>query len=85
MEMLFCQSCGMPMQEENLLGTNKDGSKNKEYCTYCYQNGEFAQPNMTMEEMIEVCVPFMKEDGMNPEEARALLKSQFPNLKRWSK
>jgi len=35
MEQKFCQSCGMPLNPE-VLGTEKDGSKNEEYCTYCY-------------------------------------------------
>ena len=29
-EMKICQSCGMPMQEEQ-YGTNKDGSRNEMY------------------------------------------------------
>ena len=37
----FCQSCAMPLNPE-VLGTNADGSKNEDYCTYCYQNGAFA-------------------------------------------
>ena len=37
-EMKICQSCGMPMQEEQ-YGTNQDGSKNDTYCCYCYKDG----------------------------------------------
>ena len=33
-ELKICQSCGMPMQEEQ-YGTNRDGSKNHTYCCYC--------------------------------------------------
>jgi len=36
-----------------------------------------------MEEMIETCVPFMEEQGMNKEEARALLEKELPKLRRW--
>ena len=28
----------MPLTEE-VLGTNADGSKNEEYCMYCYREG----------------------------------------------
>ena len=38
----FCQSCGMPLTEE-VLGTNADGSKNEDYCMYCYKDGKFLQ------------------------------------------
>ena len=31
METKFCQSCGMPLQKNEELGTNHDGSKNEEY------------------------------------------------------
>ena len=33
----LCQSCAMPLTEESLLGTNADGTKNGEYCIYCYK------------------------------------------------
>jgi hypothetical protein len=50
MEMKFCQSCGMPLND-HVLGTNADGSKNEDYCMYCYKDGKFLQ-DCTMEEMI---------------------------------
>ena len=31
MELKICQSCGMPMQEEQ-YGTETDGSRNDTYC-----------------------------------------------------
>ena len=79
-EMIFCQSCGMPLEKEEDYGTNKDGGKNREYCVHCYESGAFTQ-DVTMEEMIEVCVPFMTD--MKPEEAKAVLKEELPKLKRW--
>ena len=56
-EMKFCQSCGMPLTED-VLGTNADGSKNEDYCMYCYRDGKFLQ-DCTMEEMIEHCAQFI--------------------------
>ena len=50
-DMKFCQSCGMPLTD-NVLGTNADGSKNEDYCMYCYKDGKFLQ-DCTMDEMIE--------------------------------
>ena len=55
----FCQSCAMPMTEE-LFGTNADGSKNEDYCMYCFKDGEFTS-DMTMEEMIAFCSEKMVE------------------------
>lgn len=83
MEQKYCQSCGMPMEDEKLYGTEKDGTKSVDYCTYCYQNGSFGKPGETVEQMIESCIPFMKNDGMNEEEARKILTETLPKLKRW--
>ena len=83
-EMVFCQSCAMPMGEDD-FGTEKDGSKCQDYCKYCYQDGEFTD-NRTMEEMIDFCVPKTAEaTGMSEEEARKMSEEFFPKLKRWMK
>ena len=81
----ICQSCGMPMTENN-HGTNSDGSKNDDYCKYCFANGSFTK-DRTMEETIESCIPFLIEDGdcETEEQARELLMKIIPNLKRWKK
>lgn len=81
----YCQSCGMPLTDEALLGTEKEGHKNQDYCTYCYEEGSFKQPNLTVEEMIDICVPHLKGDGMPANEARTMLTSFLPSLKRWRK
>lgn len=82
--MKFCQSCAMPMTDDD-FGTEKDGSKSEEYCKYCYQNGEFTS-DITMEEMIDFCVPKTAEaTGMSEEEARKMSEEFFPQLKRWMK
>ncbi len=90
MEILFCQSCGMPLQAPEHFGANKDGSANQEYCCYCYKEGAFTS-NCTMEEMIEHCAQFVDEFNkdsqtqFSKEEAIAEMKKYFPTLKRWTK
>lgn len=83
--MHFCQSCGMPLSPE-LSGTEADGSKSADYCQYCYQNGAFTG-DMTMEEMIDFCTPFMVQNNPNltPEQAKEQMFRFFPMLKRWKK
>ena len=87
--MRFCQSCGMPLNDEN-HGTNADGSKNEDYCIYCYKDGKFTN-DCTMEEMIEFCSQFVDEVNkempkpMTKEEYKVMLKQVFPLLKRWKK
>lgn len=77
----ICQSCGMPLTKDEHFATEKDGTRNQEYCVYCYKDGQFVQADMTMDQMIDVCVPFMED--MTPEKARELLQQQLPTLKRW--
>jgi len=85
----FCQSCGMPLTDE-VLGTNADGSKNEDYCMYCYRDGKFLQ-ECTMEEMIEHCAQFVNEvnkglpQPITKEEYIGQMKMYFPQLKRWRK
>ena len=82
----YCQSCGMPMEKEEQFGTNADGSKNEDYCVYCYKNGAFTS-NVDMDGMIDFCVPIMvaEDSKMTEESARKMLKDFFPTLKRWKK
>ena len=89
MEQKFCQSCGMPLTDE-ILGTNADGTKNGDYCIYCYKDGKFLQ-DCTMDEMIEHCAQFVDEVNKNlprpmtKEEYIGQMKTYFPHLKRWRK
>ncbi len=86
----ICQSCAMPMDDERVYGTNADGTKNPDYCIYCYKDGEFLQ-KCTMEEMIEHCAGFVNEVNKNlehpitKEEYIGQMKMYFPHLKRWRK
>ena len=88
-EMKFCQSCGMPLNDQ-VLGTNADGSKNEDYCMYCYKDGKFLQ-DCTMDEMIEHCSQFVDEVNKNmpkpmtKDEYKQMMRQYFPMLKRWKK
>ena len=82
--MVFCQSCGMPLGKDEDFGTNADGIKNDEYCLYCYQNGKFTRPDITLEEMIEQTSKAIDKEGvMSLEEAKELSQQNIPKLKRW--
>lgn len=77
----------MPLTDDN-KGTNADGSRNEDYCMYCYKEGRFTQ-DFNMNQMIEFCAQFTdqmnKEAGWNltPEQAKAQMRELFPHLKRW--
>jgi len=82
--MSFCQSCGMPLQKSEDFGTNKGGDKNEDYCAYCYKDGAFTV-DLTMDEMIAFCADHVGEWDMKmtKEEAIAMMRENFPKLKRW--
>jgi len=82
--MQICQSCGMPMMKTEDFGTDINGSKNEEYCTYCFQNGKFTL-DATLEQMIEKLVTMHDQMGMTEEEARKIANENLPKLKRWAK
>jgi hypothetical protein len=85
-ELTICQSCAMPIADLNFQGTNADGSKNNEYCLYCYKEGKFTA-DVTMDEMIEFCVPHVSNNNPWPDEVAACqaMREIFPKLKRWTK
>ncbi|HEX8286448.1 MAG TPA: zinc ribbon domain-containing protein [Pyrinomonadaceae bacterium] len=80
-----CQSCGMPLSKEfGNLGTNADGTTTEEYCSFCFRNGEYTNPNQTLEEMINSSIENMTADLNMPfEKASELANSFIPKLRRW--
>lgn len=82
-----CQSCGMPMAQakEEDWGTNEDGSKSDEYCSYCFEKGAFLQPDITVEEMSKLSAKGWSDFDPNTsyEQALEVCKKNLPLLKRW--
>lgn len=84
-EVTMCQSCGLPFnkEHEHFIAAEPDGSKSI-YCTNCYKEGKFIDPNISMEEMIELIVPVLGR-AIGEEEARKEMTALLPTLKRWKK
>ncbi len=81
----FCQSCGMPLNKDPAGGgTNADGSRSELYCSYCYQDGAFMNPDMDVKEFQAFCVAQMKKQGM-PGFIAWLFTRGIPKLQRWKK
>ena len=80
-----CQSCGMPMAKLSDFGTNEDDSVNTEYCRYCYKEGDFTDPGITMEQKIEKNITRAEKMGMAREDAMALANATIPELRRWKR
>jgi len=80
----ICQCCTMPMVKPEDFGTNKDGSLNDDYCTWCYKDGDFTE-HRTLDEYIEYSLQFAEQVGMTKDEMRAYCEKILPTLKRWKK
>ncbi|HVS96562.1 MAG TPA: zinc ribbon domain-containing protein [Puia sp.] len=79
---IHCQSCGMPLDQPELLGTEKDGSKSTIYCLYCYREGRFVRPDMTLKEMEEHVREMLEETHTGEATIRSVLE-KLPHLTRW--
>jgi hypothetical protein len=70
----------------NDYGTNEDGSPTMDYCKDCFQNGEFTEPDITINEMIIRHAKRMlkRNPDLREEEATGIHCNFLPNLKRWN-
>ncbi len=74
----------MPLKKDpNLGGTEADGSKSLLYCSYCYGNGQFLQPDISVDEMISFVKNKLKEMGF-PGFLAGFMVRRIKNLKRWT-
>ena len=79
---LICQCCGMPL-DDAIIGKNKDGTLNEDYCQWCYADGTYTYSNM--DDLIDVCVGHMVNENFSEEQARIYLKQTLPKLDYWKK
>lgn len=78
-----CQCCGMPLEDEALLGRNRDGTPNGDYCKWCYADGTYTYSDM--DELIEVCVRQLEKVGVPEAAARAQMRETLPKLDYWKR
>jgi len=81
----YCQSCGMPLaKDEKGGGTEADGTRSAMYCSRCYQQGKFTQPDMTANQMVDLVKGKMKEMHI-PGFLSYFMVRNIPKLKRWAR
>lgn len=78
---LICQCCGMPLEEDGILGRDGDGTLNENYCKWCYADGTYMYSDM--DELIDVCVRNMVNENISEEQARSYMKDLLPQLDYW--
>jgi hypothetical protein len=74
----------MPLSRSEDFGTDVTGFRVNDFCKYCFRDGAFTEPTITMAGMIDKCVSIMTLQHIMPDaEARKMLTTVMPNLKRW--
>jgi hypothetical protein len=63
-------------------GTEKDGTKSADYCSKCYWDGRFIEPDMTVGQMQALVKDRMKAMHLPGFIANRWVK-RIPELKRW--
>jgi len=72
---------------EGYILAEADGSKSERYCAYCYKDGEFIQPDATLEQMIDISAKgwSSQDPSVTYDQAKAQLGNFLPHLERWRK
>ena len=65
-------------------GTESDGTKSDRWCSLCYVDGRFVNPECTIDEMVEIVDSALQEQHYD-QVMRDLAKQQIPTLERWRK
>ena len=77
-----CQSCAMPLKKPEDRGTEKNLDKSSMYCKHCYQEGEFLQKSITVDEMKQVVKEKCVEMGI-PKFLAGMFAKNIHKLERW--
>lgn len=80
-----CQSCGIPLNEEHRKkGLVPDATEGPEaiYCTLCYKDGQFTNPDLTMQQMIDIATEAITPT-FGPAKAKTMMSKLIPTLSRW--
>ncbi len=76
-----CQSCGKNYSSVRINGKDKNGTYNQAFCIDCYDDGEFKEPDLTLNDFK------LRSESILKQQKGFLLKrhlrKRFQNLERW--
>ena len=79
---LVCQCCGMPLNEDELLSREEDGSFNEDYCKWCYTDGKFTYDSK--DALLDFLLSHMPNPEQIPENQRRIQYDDWlSQLKHW--
>ena len=78
----ICQCCGMPLTEDELVSREADGSRNEDYCKWCYADGKFVYTDKSA--LLDFLIEHMPNPDNTPEaRRRADYDVWLSQLKHW--
>lgn len=77
---LVCQCCGMSLSESS-MSREPDGTRNEDYCRWCYRDGKFLYNDL--DELTDFLVEQLSDKNWPPEQVREYLQTELPRLEHW--
>lgn len=68
---------------DEIIGRDKDGSMNEDYCKWCFADGTYTYSDM--DNLIDVCVKHMVGEDFTEEQALAYMKRILPTWDYWKR
>lgn len=68
----------MPLDDDEIISHNFDGTFNEDYCKWCYADGIYTYHNM--DDLMEVCVKNMVSENFTEEQVRSYMENLLPKL-----
>ena len=79
---LFCQCCGMPLSEDDMISREPDGTFNEDYCKWCYADGRFVY--LSMDSLLDFLAAHIPNPEKIPEEdRRRQFAAHLSTLRHW--
>ncbi len=81
---LFCQCCGMPLNEDENISREPDRSFNEDYCKWCYTDGKFTY--VTKDDLLDFLMDHMPNpENMEDDDRRKQYDGWLSQLAYWKK
>ena len=79
---LYCQCCGMPLDEDGMISREPDGFFNEEYCKWCYADGKFVYQSKAA--LLNFMIEHMPNpEGLDVEDRRSQYDARLSELAHW--
>ena len=63
------------------MSREPDGTRNEDYCRWCYRDGQFLYHDLG--ELTDVLVEQLSDENWPPEQVREYLQTELPRLEHW--